>query len=133
MAAITRLSIDGYGAKRAGSFAGKEESEVVIPPEVEEEEVRQASYWPGYIPPRRRRRKKREPVVVEIAVEQQEVKYVALQQPVPIFYPSLAPVMESVEQVTRLIEARAAKADVMRKIEELEEEEDIIVILSRLQ
>ena len=131
MAAITRLSLDGYGAKRAGSFAGKEGAEVIVP-EVPVEEVQQASYWPGYIPPKRRRRKKREPVVVEIAVEQQEVKYVAV-QPVPIFYPSLAPVMESVEQVTRLIEARAAKADVMRKIEELEEEEDIIVILSRLQ
>ena len=33
MAAKTRLSLDGYGAKRVGSFAGKEASEEPAAPE----------------------------------------------------------------------------------------------------
>lgn len=35
MAAITRLSVDGYGARRAGSFAGKSSTSVEVPIAVE--------------------------------------------------------------------------------------------------
>ena len=132
MAAITRLSLDGYGARRTGNFAGKEESEVVVP-EVPVEEAQAASYWPGYVPPRRKRRKKREkPVIVEVAHQQEEIKYVSVRAPV-VVGPSLQPVMDAVEQVTRLIEARASHAAIREKIEELEEIEDIVFILSQLQ
>ena len=41
--------------------------------------------------------------------------------------------MDAVQEVTRLIEARARYAEVRARIEELEEEEDIIIILSQLQ
>lgn len=34
MAAITRLLPDGYGGRRAGSFAGKTEATVTTPPAV---------------------------------------------------------------------------------------------------
>ena len=90
-------------------------------------------FRPGYIAPRRKKKRPDEPpVVVEVAVERQEIKYVAVRQPV-VFGPSVAPVMDAVQEVTRLIEARARSAEVRARIEELEEEEDIIIILSQLQ
>ena len=132
MAAITRLSLDGYGAKRAGSFAGKEESVVVAAP-AQTTAPSGYRFTPGYIAPRRKKKKPEEaPVVVEIAVEKQEVKYVAVQQPV-FSGPSMAPVMAAVEEVKRLIEARARNAVIMEKLDELEEEEDIKIIVSQLQ
>ena len=92
----------------------------------------QYKFRPGYIAPRKKKRREEEPVVVEVAVERQQIKYVAVRQPV-VFGPSLAPVMDAVQEVTRLIEARARSAEVRARIEELEEEEDIIIILSQLQ
>ena len=90
-------------------------------------------FRPGYIAPRRKKKRPDEPpVVVEVAVERQEIKYVAVRQQT-VFGPSVAPVMDAVQEVTRLIEARARAAEVRAKIEELEEEEDIIIIVSQLQ
>lgn len=37
MAAKTRLGFEGYGVRRAGSFAGKTETAIVIPPVFEDE------------------------------------------------------------------------------------------------
>lgn len=132
MAAITRLSLDGYGAKRTGSFAGKESSEAPAAPAESVAAAAGYKFRPGYIRPRRLKKRKQPPITVEVAVERQEVKYVAVQQQ-EIFGPSLVPVMQAVDEVTRLIETRAKVSEIQRKIEELEEEEDIIVILSQLQ
>lgn len=93
------------------------------------------TYWAGFIPPKRKRKKAEPPAVVEIAVEtiKQEkiVKYVEIRQ--PVFGPSVVPVMQAIEGVTKLIEARARSAEIQRKILEVEEEENIIIILSQLQ
>jgi hypothetical protein len=125
----TRLSLDGYGAKRAGSFAGKEESVVEEAPVVT---TAPSGYrfTPGYIAPRRRKKKREEPALVEILVAQQEVKSVVYKR---VETPSFEPVVAAVQEVTRLIEARAKNVDIQRKIEELEEEEDIIAIIRFLQ
>lgn len=90
------------------------------------------TFRPGYIAPRRKKKRDEPPAVVEIAVERQEIKYVAVRQQT-VIGPSVAPIMAAVEEVTRLIEARARNAEIRAKIEELEEEEDIIIILSQLQ
>ncbi|MGH9427645.1 MAG: hypothetical protein ACRD2L_15245 [Terriglobia bacterium] len=132
MAAITRLSLDGYGARRAGSFAGKGAAVEEAP--APEAAAQRARFKPGYIAPKRKK-KRVEPAVVEIAVEthegQKEVKYVSLRP--SVIEPSVAPIMEAVEDLTRLIESRARNAEIQRKIDELEEEEDIIIIMSALQ
>jgi hypothetical protein len=127
---ITRLSLDGYGAKRAGSFAGKEAA-------VEEEVVAAAApvsgytFKAGYIAPRRKKKKREEePSRVEILVEKQEVKSVIYKQ---VETPSFQPIVRAVEAASRLIETRARNMEIRRKLEELEEEEDIIIILSQLQ
>jgi hypothetical protein len=85
----------------------------------------------GYIAPRRKKKKREEaPSVVEVLVEKQEVKSVVYRQ---IETPSFQPIVQAVQEVTRLIEARARGAEIQRKLEELEEEEDIIIILNQLQ
>ena len=137
MAAITRLSLDGYGAKRAGSFAGKESTEAAA----EEPEVitpgAGRSYWPGYIPPRKK--KKKEEVVVEVAVEQVKeeriVKYVEVKsQPLSVVSPSNAHIIEQIQPLIKLLENNAIRSRIVKqKIEELEEEEDIKAIVRLLQ
>jgi hypothetical protein len=89
-------------------------------------------FRPGYIAPKRKKKKVDEPpAVVEIAVEKKQVKYVSVRQ--PVFGPSMAPVMAAVDDLVLLIQARARHAEIQRRITELEEEEDIIIILSQLQ
>jgi hypothetical protein len=134
MAAITRLSLDGYGAKRAGSFAGKEESAAVEPAPAATSAPSGYRFTPGYIAPRRKKKRVEEPSVVEIFVEKTEakteVKSIVYRQ---VETPSFQPIVAAVQEVTRLIEAQARSAEVKRKIEELEEEEDIIAIIRLLQ
>ena len=66
MAAITRLSVDGYGARRAGSFAGKEGTVVSVPVVVEN-----SGGWPIYEPRRKKKEQEREELVTghEIILE----------------------------------------------------------------
>jgi hypothetical protein len=88
-------------------------------------------FRPGYIAPRRKKKKREEePSVVEVLVEKREVKSVVYKQ---IETPSFQPIVDAVSEVTRLIEARARNAEIQQRITELEEEEDIIIILSQLQ
>ena len=117
-----------------GSFVPESWGEGEAPPAAEAQAAAAGyRFRPGYIAPRRKKKRPDEPpVVVEVAVERQEIKYVAVRQQT-VFGPSVAPVMDAVQEVTRLIEARARSAEVRARIEELEEEEDIIIILSQLQ
>lgn len=134
MAAITRLSLDGYGAKRVGSFAGKEAG-AEPEPEVEVAVVAAGyRFRPGYIRPRKLKRRQEPPTVVEIGFDETEaqVKYVSVQEPV-VFGPSMEPIMDAVERVSKLIEARTKAVELKRTIEELEEEEDILFIVRHLQ
>ena len=134
---ITRLSLDGYGAKRAGSFAGKEASVVVEEEVVAEVAGGGKTYWPGYIPPRKK--KKKEEVVVEVAVEQVKderiVKYVEVKsQPLSVVSPSNAHIIEQIQPLIKLLENNAIRSRIVKqKIEELEEEEDIKAIVRLLQ
>lgn len=68
MAAITRLSVDGYGARRAGSFAGKEGTIVVV---VAEEN---SGGWPVCEPrPRKKKEEDRAEIILEdIPAEEQQ-------------------------------------------------------------
>lgn len=97
-----------------------------------------ASFWPGYIPPKRKKKKKEEEVVVEVAIEQikeeQVVKYVAVQSvPISYVFPQ-ADIIEQIQPLIKLLENNAIRSKIVKeKIEELEEEEDIIAIVRLLQ
>lgn len=130
---ITRLSLDGYGAKRAGSFAGKEESAAAEPEAAAA--VSGYRFKPGYIAPRRKKKPREEPSVVEIAVAQEEVKYVAIQSsPLSFVAPSSSEIIQAVQPLVELLKNNAIRSRIVKqKIDELEEEEDIIAIVRLLQ
>lgn len=89
------------------------------------------TYFAGFIPPKRIKKAKREEKsAVEVAVQQKEIKYVQITRS----YASNVPIMEAVQSLTDLLAQNSVRSEAVRKkIAELEEEEDIIVILSSLQ
>lgn len=97
------------------------------------------TFWPGYIPPRKKKKKEEEQeVVVEIAVEEikQEriVKYVAVQPAQSSYFCDNTEIMQAVQPLIKLLENNAIRSRIVKqKIEELEEEEDIIAIVKLLQ
>lgn len=93
--------------------------------------TRARTFWAGYIPPKRKKKKKEEVIVVDVAVQESVVKYVEV-RPQQVSQP-IAPIMETVDKLSLLIETQAKHVDIQRKIKEIREEEDIIIILSLLQ
>jgi hypothetical protein len=85
----------------------------------------------GYVPPRRKKRKPRVTVAVEQFNDQPTAKVAYVHYTPDI--PSYAGLIESVQALSDILEHNAIRSEVVRrKIEEIEDENDIVLILSQL-
>jgi len=78
----------------------------------------------GWTPEPKKKKKKPK---VQIAVEGKKIAYVVYEG-----VPSYAPLLESIQSLAEIIESSARERVIRKKIQDIEDEEDIIIILSML-